>query len=286
MLFKPAESQKGSPPPLPITRSIPLLPLRDIIVFPHMVVPLFVGREKSIKALEESMRKEKEILLSAQMKAKTNDPNPDEIFRVGSLSTIIQLLRLPDGTVKVLVEGKQRARIKRFIETDPFFRVEIEDIRELTESSPETEALMRSIHTAFETCGACPWEHLEVVVAHADLVLYDLKLIDEQEHLRWTGASNRQILQNAGRLAGMNVQVRVPLIPGITDSEANLRGLFAFMAESGLQSAALLPYNPAAGAKYEWLGREYGIEGAPQTRAELALIVGMARELGVETEVV
>jgi ATP-dependent Lon protease len=116
-----------------------------------MVVPLFVGREKSIKALEESMSQDKEILLSAQMKAKTNDPSPDEIFKVGSLASIIQLLRLPDGTVKVLVEGKQRARIKRFVGADPFFRVEVEEVREQAETTPEIEAIIRNIHSAFET---------------------------------------------------------------------------------------------------------------------------------------
>src|SRR3954468_4344354 len=91
------------------SRTVPLLPLRDIIVFPHMVVPLFVGREKSISALEEAMGSDKEILLAAQKKAKTNEPVPDDIFTVGTVGTIIQLLRLPDGTVKVLVEGKRRA---------------------------------------------------------------------------------------------------------------------------------------------------------------------------------
>src|SRR5437763_15510326 len=85
---------------------LPLLPLCDIIVFPHMVVPLFVGREKSIAALDSAMARDKEILLAAQKKAKTNEPTPDDIFAVGTIGTIIQLLRLPDGTVKVLVEGK------------------------------------------------------------------------------------------------------------------------------------------------------------------------------------
>jgi ATP-dependent Lon protease len=149
MLFK-YDDKKGSPPPIPTSRVMPLLPLRDIIVFPHMVVPLFVGREKSIKALEESMHHEKEILLAAQLKAKTNDPSPDEIFKVGTLSSIIQLLRLPDGTVKVLVEGKRRAHIRKFVETEPFFRAEIEEIRERVESTAEIEALMRSIHGSFE----------------------------------------------------------------------------------------------------------------------------------------
>ncbi len=98
-------------------KSLPLLPLRDIIVFPHMVVPLFVGREKSIAALEEAMSHDKEILLAAQKKAKTNDPTPDDIFAMGTVGVIIQLLRLPDGTVKVLVSSTSsappRSRSKR-----------------------------------------------------------------------------------------------------------------------------------------------------------------------------
>src|SRR5260370_23448143 len=96
------------------TRTVPLLPLRDIIVFPHMVVPLFVGREKSISALEEAMGHDKDILLAAQKKRKTNEPAPDDIFEMGTLGTILQLLPLPDGTGKVLVEGKKRARIPRY----------------------------------------------------------------------------------------------------------------------------------------------------------------------------
>jgi len=131
-------------------RVVPLLPLRDIIVFPHMVVPLFVGREKSINALEEAMAQEKDILLAAQKKAKTHDPAPEDIFTVGTVGTIIQLLRLPDGTVKVLVEGKRRARIARFLPGDEFFRCEIEEIEELCESTIEVEALMRSVQSTFE----------------------------------------------------------------------------------------------------------------------------------------
>src|SRR5690606_17794585 len=96
-------------------RMVPLLPLRDIIVFPHMVVPLFVGREKSINALEEAMAQDKELVLAAQKKAKTNDPAAEDIFEVGTLGTIVQLLRLPDGTVKVLVEGKRRVKLRCFV---------------------------------------------------------------------------------------------------------------------------------------------------------------------------
>src|SRR5436190_1812323 len=112
-------------------RSIPLLPLRDIIVFPHMVVPLFVGREKSILALEEAMAGDKELVLAAQKKAKTNDPKDVDIFKVGTIGHIIQLLRLPDVTVKVLVEGKRRARITAYPQSQPFFLVEVEDVEEV-----------------------------------------------------------------------------------------------------------------------------------------------------------
>src|SRR5262245_7347652 len=133
-------------------RRVPLLPLRDIVVFPHMVVPLFVGREKSIGALEEVTGKGayREIFLSAQRRAKTNEPIPEDIYPVGTLASIIQLLRLPDGTVKVLVEGKRRAVIRRFVQTDGFFLVEAEEMPEPTEASAEVEALVREVHGTFE----------------------------------------------------------------------------------------------------------------------------------------
>jgi ATP-dependent Lon protease len=132
------------------TVRVPLLPLRDIIVFPHMVVPLFVGRQKSIKALEEAMNKEKFVLLAAQREAKTNDPSEDDIYRVGTLGNVVQLLRLPDGTVKVLVEGKKRARVLRFLDQGEFFFVEAEEIEEACPKTTEIEALTRSINSTFE----------------------------------------------------------------------------------------------------------------------------------------
>ncbi len=129
---------------------LPLLPLRDIIVFPHMVSQLFVGRERSIAALDEAMGKNKEIFLAAQKNAKTNEPTPDDIFNVGSVGVIMQLLRLPDGTVKVLIEGKRRARIRRFLPEESFFSVEYEEIVERGVQSVETLALMRSVQNTFE----------------------------------------------------------------------------------------------------------------------------------------
>jgi ATP-dependent Lon protease len=146
MFFK----NEGGAGPAPKRRTLPLLPLRDITVFPHMVSQLFVGRERSINALNEAMNRDKEIFLSAQKNAKTNEPSPEDIFAVGTIGTVMQLLRLPDGTVKVLVEGKQRARIKRFADTDEFFLVEIEEVVETGQLTVEIEALMRSVQATFE----------------------------------------------------------------------------------------------------------------------------------------
>ncbi len=182
----------------PRVRSLPLLPLRDIIVFPHMVVPLFVGREKSISALEEAMGRDKTIVLCAQKKAKTNEPDADDVFSMGTLGNIIQLLRLPDGTVKVLVEGKQRARVKKFISGERFFMVEVEEIEERVEHTVELEALMRSVHTTFEAYvklnKRIPPEMLtsvstiddparlaDTIVAHLSLKLSDKQAILETE---------------------------------------------------------------------------------------------------------
>ena len=131
-------------------RSVPLLPLRDIIVFPHMVSQLFVGRERSINALDAAMARDKDIFLAAQKNAKTNEPTPEDIFQVGTLGTIMQLLRLPDGTVKVLVEGKRRAKIKKFPQTEEYFLVEVEEVPEQAAKGVEVEALMRSVQAAFE----------------------------------------------------------------------------------------------------------------------------------------
>ena len=131
--------------------AIPLIPLRDIIVFPHMVVPLFVGREKSIKALEYAMGNDKNVLLSAQKTARTDNPTAKDIYTTGTLGTILQLLKLPDGTVKVLIEGKQRARIKEYADEEDLFMVRVEEIVDIHEETPEKEALMRSVFKSFET---------------------------------------------------------------------------------------------------------------------------------------
>src|ERR1700739_4377884 len=128
----------------------PVLPLRDIVVFPHMIVPLFVGREKSVRALEDVMKEDKQILLVTQKNAAQDDPSTSDIFTVGTVGTVLQLLKLPDGTVKVLVEGGQRARIVRFAENDAFFQAHAEVIEEKRGTHQEIEALSRSVVAQFE----------------------------------------------------------------------------------------------------------------------------------------
>jgi ATP-dependent Lon protease len=128
----------------------PVLPLRDIVVFPHMIVPLFVGRDKSVRALEDVMKQDKQILLVTQRNAAEDDPTEDGIYRVGTIGVVLQLLKLPDGTVKVLVEGGRRARIIRYTKTEEFFQVYAEPVVEAGGDTQEIEALSRSAVTQFE----------------------------------------------------------------------------------------------------------------------------------------
>jgi len=130
---------------------MPLLPLRDIVVFPLMVVPLFVGRDKSVSALEKAMAADKKIFLSAQTKAKTDNPTEADIYRLGTVANILQILRLPDGTVKVLVEGDYRAKVVNFLPHADYFVVQIEPMEEPGGESVEIEALRRGIRSTFET---------------------------------------------------------------------------------------------------------------------------------------
>ncbi len=132
------------------TQSHPVLPLRDIVVFPHMIVPLFVGREKSVKALEAVMGEERQILLASQIDPSLDEPETDSIYRVGVLANVLQLLKLPDGTVKVLVEGQSRVKITRFIENEAYFEAEAEALQETTGDAETVEALTRSVHEEFE----------------------------------------------------------------------------------------------------------------------------------------
>jgi ATP-dependent Lon protease len=188
MFFK-TEEGKGGPAK---KRVIPLLPLRDIIVFPHMVSQLFVGRERSINALDAAMTRDKEIFLAAQKNAKTNEPTPDDIFAVGTVGTVMQLLRLPDGTVKVLVEGKRRARTKKFVQTDEYLLVEVEDIVETSGRTVETEALMRSVQSAFEM-------YVKLNKKVQPEVLMSVQTIDDPARLSDTIVANLPTIKLADR---------------------------------------------------------------------------------------
>jgi ATP-dependent Lon protease len=144
-------SAKQRPPLVPNASDVyPVLPLRDIVVFPHMIVPLFVGREKSIKALEEVMRQEKYILLATQENASDDDPAIDAIFKVGTLASVLQLLKLPDGTVKVLVEGAARAKVQRYVRNDDYYEAVASVIGDEIGAKIEVEALGRSVVSEFE----------------------------------------------------------------------------------------------------------------------------------------
>ena len=142
----------------------------------------------------------------------------------------------------------------------------------------------QGIHTVVETCGACDGARIEALLPFVDLLFYDIKLIDDQRHQRWTGVSNRRILENASRLgtSGTHVQIRVPLIPGITDTTDNLDGIFEFMNAAGLRSIALLPYNTVGPAKYEWLGLSCDVQCTRQNEAHLSDILNRARHAGLD----
>jgi ATP-dependent Lon protease len=191
------------PEPGAVRRVLPLLPLRDIVVYPHAVVPLFVGRPKSIRALEEAVAGTRELVLSAQRDHTTEEPREEDVFRVGTLGAIIQLLRLPDQTVKVLVEGKGRVEIKRFVRSEPHFAVEVEPLADREDKGSEATALIRSLHAAFENYvklnKKVPPEILSTVgqisspsrLADTVATHLNLKLEDRQRLLEVADASKR-----------------------------------------------------------------------------------------------
>ena len=204
--------------------TVPLLPLRDVIIFPHMVVPLFVGREKSINALEECVNKKLDLFLVAQRQATTVSPGEKDIFETGTLGTILQILRLPDNTVKVLIEGKKRARIMEYRENDRMIEAVVEEVADVIENGVEIEAMVRSLKATFENYvklnKRIPPEMLmsvntiedpsrlaDLVVAHLNL-----KLEDKQEILEISDPAKRlekllQLMQ--GEIEILQVERRI-----------------------------------------------------------------------------
>ena len=144
-------NQKRTPAAPGSVENYPVLPLRDIVVFPHMIAPLYVGREKSIRALEEVMKADRFILLATQMNATDDDPATDAIFTTGTLASVLQLLKLPDGTVKVLVEGATRVKVRGYTRTDDFYEADAEVLADEAVDQVELEALARSVVTEFES---------------------------------------------------------------------------------------------------------------------------------------
>jgi ATP-dependent Lon protease len=175
-------SETETPQPS-LDETLAVLPLRDIVVFPHMIVPLFVGREKSVRALESVMKDDKQILLVAQKNAAQDDPAADDIYQVGTVSTILQLLKLPDGTVKVLVEGTKRARIRAFKETEDYFEVYAESIDDKVDEAKEVEALSRTVVAQFE-------QYIKLNKKIAPEVLVSVNQIDDPSKLADTVASH------------------------------------------------------------------------------------------------
>ncbi|MBC6406123.1 MAG: endopeptidase La [Rhodospirillales bacterium] len=192
----------------------PLLPLRDIVVFPHMIVPLFVGREKSVRALEDVMKDDKQILLATQKNAAENDPTASDIYTVGTVATVLQLLKLPDGTVKVLVEGDQRARILRFTENEAFFQAEADLLDEEQGDSQELNALMRTVVGQFE-------QYIKLNKKIPPEVLVSVGQIDEPGKLVDTIASHLalKIRDKQDLLDTDSVAARLERVYGFMESE-------------------------------------------------------------------
>ena len=186
----PSEITAGAP------ELYPVLPLRDIVVFPYMIVPLFVGREKSIAALEEVMRTDKEILLVAQKNASDDEPTTDSIYEMGTLASVLQLLKLPDGTVKVLVEGTRRATITRYTDNENYFEAETEPVDEALGSEEEIEALARSVVSQFESYVKLNKKISPEVLGTASQIEDYSKLADTiASHLAVKIAEKQQILE-------------------------------------------------------------------------------------------
>ena len=195
----------------------PILPLRDIVVYPKMIVPLFVGREKSIKALQQAIDNDQNIVLATQKEAAVEDPKPEDIFKVGTLGTVVQLVRLPDGTVKVLVEGLERVKIDDFIMADGFMQVDVEILAEDNVHDVETEALSRAVLSQFE-------EYVKLSKKVPPEVLVSVSQIEDYNKLADTIASHLSLKINEKQalLEGKTLKDRFNKILEFMDAEITL----------------------------------------------------------------
>jgi ATP-dependent Lon protease len=199
---------------LPRGNLFPVLPLRDIVVFPHMIVPLFVGREKSVRALEDVMKDDKQILLVTQKNATQDDPTPADIYSVGTVGTVLQLLKLPDGTVKVLVEGGQRAHIVKYTDNPSFFQAYAEVAEESPGDEQELDALARTVVAQFE-------QYIKLNKKIPPEVLVSINQIDDPSKLADTVASHLslKIPEKQELLESETVSARLEKVYGLMESE-------------------------------------------------------------------
>lgn len=196
---------------------LPLLPLRDVVVYPHMVIPLFVGREKSIEALEQAMATDKQVLLLAQRNASDDDPAKEDLYDIGTVSSILQLLKLPDGTVKVLVEGGERARVKSIHDEDTYFRAETESLPTSEIPSTESDALLRSAMGQFE-------QYVNLSKKVPSEVMTSLSGIDEPGRLADTVAAHMSLdLEQKQEILEMfDIRERLEHLLGLMEAEIDL----------------------------------------------------------------
>ncbi|MEQ9088871.1 MAG: endopeptidase La [Alphaproteobacteria bacterium] len=192
----------------------PVLPLRDIVVFPHMIVPLFVGREKSVQALDSVMNDDKQILLVTQRDAGEDDPSPADIYELGTIGTVLQLLKLPDGTVKVLVEGGQRARISRYSDNPDYFEAYADVVEEVPSEGEETKALGRSVVSQFE-------QYIKLNRKIPPEVLVTVNQIEDEAKLADTVASHLalKIAEKQDLLETLSVAARLEKVFGLMEGE-------------------------------------------------------------------
>ncbi len=197
---------------------VPVLPLRDVVVYPHMVIPLFVGREKSIRALDTAMAGNKQILLVAQQSAELDDPSEEQIHRIGTLSTILQLLKLPDGTIKVLVEGAERASVMRYLDKDDYFTAQIVPLKSVYRADErETEVLARSVMHMFD-------QYVKLNKKVPPEILTSLAGIDEPARLADTIAAHMSLkLEEKQKILEINdVRARLEHLMSLIESELDV----------------------------------------------------------------
>lgn len=199
------------------TTVLPLLPLRDVVVYPHMVIPLFVGRERSIEALDVAMQGNKQILLVAQKNPADDDPKEEDLYRVGTLATILQLLKLPDGTVKVLVEGEQCALIEHFSDAGDYFQAEVQLVQEAEISEREAEVFVRTLLSQFEEYAQLGKKVPAEVLSSLTGITDPSRLVDTiAAHMALKLEQKQQILENT------DLAARVEHVLALLDAEIDL----------------------------------------------------------------